>query len=260
MNIHPKNPFNYIFCFIFLVLSCAEKTEKSGSNFVLISKNSYTIDSYNGIGIYRLDKTRELMDGYYVVGDKFSKWEEFRVEKGILNGDYIVFHSNGEIFTHSVYQMGKLHGEEKTNYLSGKLKRVNFYNNNVLYGKSMEYFENGNVMGEFKIEYGKVVESIIYNNIGQINAQTFIKDGKTITQSILNGKILTERISSNYDNFEAIKFYNDSGSVKAYLRMLEEEDNFYLIEMDNIGNEMNRINLKTNPQEALKYQEYLKSF
>lgn len=102
--------FIYSIPFITL-LNCKEKVADDFLNFTLIEKNSYFIDSYNGISVYRDNETRKPLNGYYVVGDKFKKWEEFKVENGILNGTSIVFHDNSEIFSEAIYLNGKLNGE-----------------------------------------------------------------------------------------------------------------------------------------------------
>ncbi|RED50605.1 hypothetical protein [Seonamhaeicola aphaedonensis] len=69
-----------------------------------------------------------------------------------------------------------------------------------------------------------------------------------------------EQISSNYDSFEAMKLYNEDGSLKFYLRMLEDGDNNYLIELDENEDELKRIDVKANPQEAMKYFQYLQAY
>lgn len=240
--------------------SCKKEPQNQDENFKLVKRNSYFVDSYNDISIYRSNEDRKLLNGYYVVGDKFKKWEEFNVTNGILNGTYIVFHSNGEIFSQSNYLNGKLHGEEKTFNLSGQLSKLNTYKNGVLYGKSISYFDNGNIKSEYKIEDEEVIESVSFDLIGNIESQMFIKEGRSITQTIKNGKVFSEQVSSNYDDFEAVKFYNQDGSLKMFLRMLEDGDNGYLIELDENNEEIKRINIKENPQAIFKYQEYLKEF
>ena len=87
----------------------------------------------------------------------------------------------------------------------------------------------------------------------------FIKDRRKITQHIKAGKIFSEEISSTYDNFEATKFYNDNGYLKLFIQMLTEDENAYIIKRNEAGEEVKRINLKENPNELLKYQEYLKT-
>lgn len=239
-----------------LSLSFSCKEEKTELTFKLIERNSYFMDSYNGISVYRDNTTRKPMTGHFLVGNKLKKWEEFKLNEGILNGDYIVFHDNGEKFSCSSYLNGKLNGDDKTFYLSGALKNVKTYKNGNRYGKSISYFESGQIQNESRIENEKAVESISYDIIGNILSQMFIKDGKTITQNIKNGKVFSEHISSNYDNFEAIKFYNEDGSLKVYLRMLDQGDNHYLVELDGNGEEIKRIDIKANPQEFLKYKQF----
>lgn len=248
-----------IFTVLLISLLCTcKKTDESSFN--LIPKNSYSTDSYNGISIYRDNETRKLMDGYYIVGNKVSKWEEFNVKDGILNGDYIIFHNNGNIFSESKYLKGKLHGEEKTYSLSGVLSKVRNFSHGILYGKDLNYFENGQIKSESKIKDEKTIESITYNIIGEIESQMFIEDGRKITQKIKGGKVIVEQISSTYDSFEAMKFYNEDGSLKVYLQMLEDGNKSYLIELDENGNKMKRIDVKANPQEAMKYFQYMKNF
>ncbi|MFI1744650.1 toxin-antitoxin system YwqK family antitoxin [Thalassobellus sediminis] len=250
--------FLTIYTIIFItIFSCKDKQKEDFLNFTLIEKNSYFIDSYNGIAVYKDNTTRKPLNGYYVVGDKFKKWEEFKVNKGILNGTSIIFHSNGSIFSESNYLNGKLNGDEKIFALSGNLKTINTYKNGIKYGKSLSYFENGKIKSESKIKDEKVIESVSYDLLGNIESQMFIDDGKKITQYIQGGKVLSEHISSTYDDFEATKFYNEDGSLKLFIQMLEDGDNFYFIERNEAGDEIKRINAKTNPEEILKYQQLI---
>lgn len=243
-----------------LTVNCKNNNKSNTNDFEFIPRNSYFIDNYNGISVYRSNDTKKPMDGYFVVGDKFKKWEEFNVKKGVLHGDYIVHHSNGKKFSHAIYNNGKLHGEEKTYYLSGELKHVKTYKHGKLFGKSIGYFENGQIQSESKIKDENIVESTRYTIIGEIESQMFIKDGRKITQAIRGGKVLSEQISSTYDNFEAMKFYNADGSLKVYLRMLDDGEKSYLIELDENENEIKRIDAKANPQDAMKYFQFMKEF
>ena len=258
MNALFKRVF-YLSILLVLLFNCKDKSNNESESFILIPKNSYSTSSYNGIQIFKLTEDKKTMNGYYVIGDKFTKWEEFNVKEGILNGDYIVFHQNGEKFSHSQYSNGKLHGSDSLYYLSGKPKTVKSYSNGVLYGETFEYFESGQLKSVSKIENEKPIESTSYNIIGEIESQMFIKEGKRINQKIINGKLLSEQISSTYDNFEAMKFYNEDGSLGVYLRMLSEGDKHYLIELDENNNEIKRIDVKANPEAVMKYQEYLKN-
>lgn len=255
-----KIKYTIVALLLFITFNCKNKTKNTDLAFTLIDRDSYFIDSYNSIGIYRLNSTRKPMDGYYVVGNTTQKWEEFNVKEGVLNGDYILFHNTGEIYTHSKYLNGKLHGEENKYYLSGELQKTANYNHGTLYGQITSYFESGQIQSESKIENEKTIESIRYNIIGGIESQMFIEDGKSITQNIKDGKVFSEEISSNYDDFEAVKFYNDDGSLKVFLQMLHERDDFYLIERNKEGKEIKRINAKKNPQAVLEYQQYLGGF
>lgn len=240
-----------------LFLGCkSSEEEKNNDAFTFIERHAYTINTYNGLPYYRLNKTSEFMDGYYVVGDKFTKWEEFEFKEGLLNGDYIVFHPNGEMYSHTKYVMGKKHGEELMYYNDGTLNKKSNYNKDVLAGRQFTYFENGKKQSESIIEDGKSIETQHFDILGNIVGQSFIKDGRTITQKIIEGKIYSEMVSSNYDNYETMKFFNEDGSTKVYLQMLNENDKMYILILNENGKETKRIDVKANPQEAMKYASY----
>ena len=53
-----------------------------------------------------------------------------------------------------------------------------------------------------------------------------------------------------------MKFFNEDGSTKIYLQQVVENETMYVLELDENGNEIKRIDLKANPQEAFKYASY----
>jgi len=237
-----------------LCYSCnsSDKTKKDDA-FIFIERNAYTTNNFNDLEYYRLNKAKEFMDGYYVVGNDVTKWEEFELKEGLLNGDYIIFHSNGEIYSHTKYANGRRNGEELTYSAAGVLTKKNTYKNEILVGSQFGYFDNGKIQSEYKYEDGKSIETLNYDILGNISSQSFIKDGKTITQKITEGKVYSEKVSSNYDNYETMKFYNEDGSTKLFLRMLEENETMYILELNEDGDEIKRVDAKANPQEAMKY-------
>ena len=250
----------FILSFITLYTNCKNDTINTDNSFILKGRNSYFVDSYNGISIYRDNDNRKPLNGYYVIANESTKWEEFNVENGILNGDYISYHNNGKKFSEAKYIKGKLHGEEKTYSITGALSKLSTYRHGVRYGETITYYNNGNIESKSKIENEKTVESVSFDLIGNIESQMFIKDGRSITQTIVGGKVQVEQISSNYDSFEAMKLFNEDGSLKVFLRMLDEGDKSYLIELDENEDELKRIDVKANPQEAMKYFQYLPTF
>ena len=50
-----------------------------------------------------------------------------------------------------------------------------------------------------------------------------------------------------------MKFYNEDGSTKLFLRMLEENETMYILELNEEGDEIKRVDAKANPQESMKY-------
>ncbi|MEO1032781.1 MAG: hypothetical protein AAFX55_15320 [Bacteroidota bacterium] len=231
----------------------SDSNTKKDDAFTFIERNGYTVNSYNGLNYYYLNKTKALMDGYYVVGNEVTKWEEFEFKKGLLNGDYIIFHPNGEMSSHSKYSNGKLQGEELIYTPLGKLSKKNNYKNDVLDGIQYSYYDNGKVRSEAKYEDGERIETLTFNILGHIVSQSFIKDSRTITQNLREGKLYSEKVSSNYDAYETMKFFNEDGSTKMYLQRIEENDRFYILELNDEGKEIKRVDVKANPEEAAKY-------
>lgn len=248
--------FKYTFYFFmsFILIGCkSSEKDKGDYSFTFIERNSYTINSYNGLSYYRLNKTKKFMDGYYVVGNEMSKWEEFEFKEGLLNGDNIVFHPNGEMYSHTQYSNGKKYGDELMYYPDGVLNSKKTYQNDILVGSTYSYFENGKVQSESIIEDGESIETQNFDLLGNIVSQRFIKDSRTITQKIVEGKIYSEMVSSNYDNYETAKFYNEDGTIHLYMQMIEENDTMFILELNEDGKEIKRVDAKANPQEAMTY-------
>ena len=239
------------------VSACQESKKKvNDDDFIFLKDSNYTIDSYNGISVYRDGDTKEVMNGYYVVGNEYGKSEEFRVINGVLNGPNITYSNDNRMYSKSIYVDGRQQGEELTYYPSGELKKKTNYTNGKRVGKEIVYFESGQVRTESKIENEDIVESISFDIVGNITSQMFIKDSRTITQQISNGKITYEHIDSNYDNFDAMKFFNDKGELEKFIQMYNDGVDTFLIELDANEKEIKRINPKKEPEKMLEYQKY----
>lgn len=251
-----KHTYFMILCTI-IISSCKEVKAVDPDAFIFLPEASYTIDSYNGVAVHRLEGSGKVMNGYYVIGNDFGKFEEFNVIDGILNGVSLTFHNNNEIYSKTNYVRGKKHGEESTYYRSGKLQKKSNYVNGVIVDKTQWFYETGQLQTESKIENELEIESTTYDILGNIVSQRFIEDSRTITQTIQNGKITSENIESNYDSFSAIKFYDSDGNMEVFIRMYDDGTDQFLIELDENENEIKRIDVKKNPKEALKYRSFL---
>ncbi|AUP79560.1 toxin-antitoxin system YwqK family antitoxin [Flavivirga eckloniae] len=259
MNLPTTTARVMLFCALFSLFCCNKKEAKDYSVPSYIPRNSYFVDNYQGVKVYRDNISREPLDGYFIVGNETTKWEEFRIKEGLLFDDYIFYHQNGEKFMQSKYRNGKLNGEEKTFFPSGKLKKISKYVDGKLDGKAISYFESGQVLTESEMKDDKPLASITYNDKGDIESRMFIVDGKSITQTLKDGKVFKEQISSIYDSFEGVKFYNEDSSMKIYLRMIDEGKDTFLVELNEKGEEIKRINFATNPREISKYRKYISS-
>ncbi len=255
---------SFTFLFVFGSFHSCDSKKASDSNkddsFTFIERDSHNTSNYNGLIYYRRNGEKEFMGGYYVVGNTLNKWEEFELKKGLLNGDYIIYHPNGNMLSNAKYSNGKRHGEELTYTLEGALFKKRVYKNDVLVDKAFTYYENGKVKSESKIKDGEIYETVWYDDIGNINAQLFTRDGKIYKQLIKNGRVISERITTNYDSFERFKFYNEDGSFKIALEMDMNGDDAFIVELDEKGNIIKKLNVKDNIQEAMRYQAYFKGF
>ncbi len=238
-----------------MITSCNKNENKEDQSFTLISKDDFFVE-YGSYEIYKDAKTKKVLNGYYVIGNGLVKWEEFNVENGVLNGIYLFYHNNGNISIKSNYVKGKLQGEEIYYYPSGAIQQKHSYKNGVILGLQTHYYEGGQKKTESKYINGKSNESTSYDLVGNITSQSFLKDGLSIRQQIRNGKLISETISSTYDDYEAMKFYNEDGSLKHHLRMIENNEIPIIIELDDKGNEIKRLNIKENPQKAIEYMPF----
>ena len=146
------------------------------------------------------------MDGYYVIANDYGKSEELNIVDGVLQGVSLVFHPNNNVYSETEYHNGKRHGTEKLYYPTGQLSTANTYRNGVLTGQSLSYHKTGQLMYEAIIEAGEPIEKTYYDLLGNITAQMFIRNSRSITQGVFNGKHVYEHIVSNYDDFEATNF------------------------------------------------------
>jgi hypothetical protein len=62
-----------------MFFNCKEATKEKERSFTFIDRGDYVIN--------RDFETNQLMDGYYVIGNELSKWEEFNLKNGVLNGE-----------------------------------------------------------------------------------------------------------------------------------------------------------------------------
>ncbi len=189
-----------LFCTLLSFFNCNKEVKDEGPKF--ISRNSYFIDFHNGVSIYRDNISRKIMNGYYIVGDSSKKWEELSVKDGLLNGDYIVYHNNGEKFTHSKYYKGTLHGEDLLYYTSGKLKKFSAYDKGKRFGKVIEYYEGGQVKSESRIKNDEVISSLIFDETGDLVSKIYTKENNRITQEFKDGELLSEEVIPNYYSYK----------------------------------------------------------
>ena len=96
-------------------------------------------------------------------GLKQGKWKEAHPDKdieyvfvnyidNIKNGEFTAYHPDNTIAIQGCYNNGKLHGEHKTFFESGKLFIHTQYINDTLSGTYTKYYDNGNMVFEHGVQ------------------------------------------------------------------------------------------------------------
>lgn len=92
-----------------------------------------------------IDKERVGLWIYYFKDGK-TKLSEETYKNGLLEGDYKIYYSNGNLTEWSVYQNGLLHGTSKRYSDTGILVEAIDYANGKLNGKALYYNTNGDLI------------------------------------------------------------------------------------------------------------------
>lgn len=118
----------------------------------------------------------KLPNGYYK-----NTYREFTISNGKINGEYIIYHNDGQILMKCNYVNGKLNGEQinfyekdklfsKSNFieddldgeyiyyhLNGEISLKCYYVKNQKHGKYIEYDDKGNIKKIFMYNNGVIV-------------------------------------------------------------------------------------------------------
>lgn len=118
---------------------------------------------------------------FYFDGKKMSEGWYKGKEK---DGKWLYFHKGGEqINSEEYYVNGKLHGERKVYYMSGKISEIQPYKEGKLHGKVLMYSESGILLKEENYSNGmRNGESSYYDGMGKL-----IKKGMFV-DDVLQGK------------------------------------------------------------------------
>ena len=172
--------------------------------FVLVAcscQNQIAIDKLEVVSLDNITHYQKDAASFtgLVFRDSLSiRLEEFSVVSGKRNGNYFLYHPNGQIKVQSIYldgalngldehfsaigsrtslfnfNAGKKSGNQYTYYPSGAIKEMLFFDNGVLKGENVFYYEDG-----------KIKQRMQFNQLGQRSG--------TWTKFYSNG-VLKERI------------------------------------------------------------------
>lgn len=133
---------------------------------------------------------------------KKNKISEGKVVDKLREGSWKYYHEASKIvMTLENYVKGKLEGNRKIFFPSGKLAEESNYKNNVRQGAYKKYTENGIVLEETTYLNGEFHGQTIYRDpLGNIVAKGVYKNGKKkgIWQFFENGKLVSEENMSLY--------------------------------------------------------------
>jgi len=178
----------YVSLCLFVLVAC------SCQNQIAIDK--LEVASLDNIAHYQKESTS--FTGLVFRDSLSFRLEEFSVVSGKRNGNYFLYHPNGQIKTQSIYldgllngldehfsaigtrtslfnfSAGKKSGNQYTYYPSGAIKEILFFDKGVLKGENVFYYEDG-----------KIRQRMQFNQLGQRSG--------TWTKFYSNG-VLKERI------------------------------------------------------------------
>jgi len=160
----------YLSFFLFGIMGCWHQNEVAIDELEVVSVNNifhYQMDSVPYAGL--------------VFRDSLSiRLEEFTVASGNRNGQYILYHPNGQIKVKSLYLNGILNGVEErflkdgirsalSNFSQGKRSgnQYLFYPSGTI--KEVLFFDDGVIKGEnvFYFKDGKIRQRVHFNQLGQ---------------------------------------------------------------------------------------------
>ena len=205
-----KQHFGYLLCLsLFLSTGCGPK-ERSLSELNQIQENGRTNYIYKGEafeGFALIEEAGQLIAKYTVVGGEFNgpaffygkenrliRLETYR--KGVLNGLYETYFSDGTPRLSSNYLDGEKHGKFSVYFAPGQLKEQLTYDAGIIKGDNYLYYKDGKVQHHFhfnaKGERHGVWEKFHPN--GNPKEYLVFKNGKLITpikRYDVNGNILS---------------------------------------------------------------------
>lgn len=188
---------HYLRDFVDLFLSlpakfvCDTFFTKSEYEYEPISDLFYSMTGYDGAPLNHIHpKDSRLM-----------KWRSyFNVNRLNLVGKFEIQNNYGEIVK-GVYKAGEMHGPVET-YKEGVLINVTDNKFGLAHGKSIDYWQNGNVRKKTLYQNGRRIGiEKRFNNKGILISETQYKDGNWIKHRYFDesGKCIKERESNNYE-------------------------------------------------------------
>ena len=158
-----KHHFGYLLCLsLFLSTGCGPK-ERSLSELNQIQENGHTYYMYKEEtfeGFALIEEAGQLIAKYTVVGGEFNgpaffygkenrliRLETYR--KGVLNGLYETYFSDGTARLSSNYLDGEKHGKYSVYFAPGQLKEQLTYDAGKIKGDNYLYYKDGKVQHHF---------------------------------------------------------------------------------------------------------------
>lgn len=153
-----------------------------------------------GIGCKKVDWSEVVLRNGYVykkfATEKFTGevtgQEQYKVVKGLKEGEYLGFHDSGALWFEGHYENGKKTGQWNSYFENGQLISFHHYENGLLDGPMEYYYKTGQIMmkGSNKDDkkHGKWW---IYDidNIGFLKFERIYENGKITWE---NGRIISD--------------------------------------------------------------------
>lgn len=195
----------------------------------------YVLDSKNRRGF--VDQKNQPMTGHYIVVKDSLPIEEFELEDGYLNGEYLFYNLTGTIVSRESYINSIKHGMQYTYHNSGDVASEVNFSHGVRDGDEVHYAPNHD------ITFRKTTQA-----------------GVEYAYRYENGKLITAEFDKNFDGaiFEMFVKYDHFENVEIIFGKLKDEAGRAFNVYDRDYNLIERIDPEINPERAFYYAQYFR--
>lgn len=129
--------------------------------------------------VYTFRDSLWYVESRYLKGDSVFMTGSYRdIDKGIREGQFLIYHENGKLRAEQNYMVGQLHGVQKTWNEKGQLTSSYNYNNGIMVGQGSTWDDNGILLSHFALDETGTGEGKQYSGKDTLLARGMLDHGK----------------------------------------------------------------------------------